>query len=148
MIWLTHVVFSLFVGLFFQSYFSINAYAYFLLLAFAALLPDIDKRNSKIGNKVKPVSFFVEKTFGHRGVFHSIFVPILLAYGFSFYNLQFAQVFFIGYMSHLVADSFTKMGINYFHPLTTFRIKGFVQTGSMVEYIILFGLVVSSFYLL
>lgn len=145
MIWITHLVFGLLCGILFKGYVHLNIWYYYPIVLFAALLPDIDHPDSKVGNKFGFFSKFIEKTFGHRGLFHTIYIAILFAWLISlFFAKQYAYAFFIGYVSHLFIDGFTKMGINFLHPLSTLRLHGFVETRSTMEYLLLicFGILV------
>ncbi|MBW3018092.1 hypothetical protein KY325_02965, partial [Candidatus Woesearchaeota archaeon] len=54
----------------------------------------------------------------------------------------------VGYGAHLLSDSLTKMGINFIHPLKQLRIQGFVETGSLLEYLICGLVIIASVILL
>lgn len=41
------------------------------IAAIAALVPDVDLVTSKAGKAIKPVSFIINKFFGHRTLFHA-----------------------------------------------------------------------------
>lgn len=95
-----------------------------------SLAPDIDHPTSKVGRKfvLKPISKFINKTFGHRTITHSVIISILmtvllLSFVESFNGiLQYiywysALGFCIGYFSHLLLDAFTVDGIPVFYPL-------------------------------
>lgn len=116
-----------------------------------SVLPDIDHKGSFIGRRLKPISFILYHTIGHRGLTHTpIFViglSTLLAYlvmqlsGFA----QATMLFFVlglfgGMLSHLALDLLTKGGVPLFYPfskkdisLTPFK------TGGMWEYIVALG---------
>ena len=80
----------------------------------ATYIPDIDTRNSKIGHHwyFRPLQWFSK----HRGFVHSftflLLITLLLAMFFPIVSLG----FFVGYGSHLLADSFTIEGIKPFYP--------------------------------
>lgn len=94
--------------------------------AIGGLLPDIDKRGSKIANKAKLTSFIVEKTFGHRGLFHTPFFSLLvflilfvvLNTYLSSLIFSFLLPCFFGYLSHLLLDFMTPQGIMLFYPFS------------------------------
>ena len=44
---------------------------------------------------------------------------------------------FIGYLSHVLIDGFTKKGVNFLNPFLNLRLSGFVETGSFLELVIL-----------
>jgi len=85
----------------------------FIVGFFSAILPDIDILSN--------LSFF-NTIFGtHRGFTHSL-LPLLIITFFlcNFKNKRVGVSFFIGYSSHLILDSFTKIGIPLFFPLKTY----------------------------
>ncbi len=133
-------------GVLFKDYVSINFIVLLCIVGFSALLPDIDTVNSKVGRRVKPISKAIEKSFGHRGIMHSVWAAVFFAWLVSLVVAKdYALAFLIGYGSHLLIDGFTIMGINYFNPIFTLRLHGFIETKSAAEYLLLF--VMSSFLL-
>lgn len=46
--------------------------------AFGSLLPDIDEPSSYVGKRVKPISTVIKSTSGHRWLWHSPFLDLLL----------------------------------------------------------------------
>jgi len=137
MMYHTHLAFGLLFALLALTFIHpANKYVFIAIVVLAALLPDIDHENSKINSKI-PGLKFVAKIFGHRGILHSVWIPlalwIILDVGF---NSRYGSAVFIGYLSHLVADGLTKMGINMVHPLKQLRIQGFIETGSVVEHLV------------
>jgi inner membrane protein len=97
----------------------------------AALLPDIDSPTSYFGHyKIwRPVQFIVE----HRGIFHSLTLCIFVSLVFALVLPVLALPFFLGYSSHLFADSFTKEGITPFWPWKRMS-QGILTTGTQVEF--------------
>jgi len=113
MLLLTHIVFSLFLGILISN----NPY-FIILLMFASILPDFDMHVP-----------FVR----HRGIFHSIFAGALVGLLFLPFSFQLAFAFFLGYCMHLLADSLTKAGVKPFWP-HPYRTKfGFITTGGISE---------------
>lgn len=112
----------------------------FLLLG--ALLPDIDEHNSKIkkwfGIFGSIISFFSK----HRGLFHSFFLSLVLFLLLGLWNWSYAFALLIGYLSHLLLDGLTPMGIMPFYPFSKFRVKGPFRTGSVAEVLIVIGLII------
>lgn len=115
----------------------------FIIFIFGVMIPDIDHKNSKISNKIKPLSWLVRIFTKHRGFTHSLSGAIVFSFGFMLV-LQIFNItkpltiwFFLGYIAHLVGDSLTPQGVNWLHPLTKKRIKFFVRTGSLTETLIL-----------
>lgn len=94
-----------------------------------SLIPDIDHRQSKIGNKMKITSFIINKLCKHRGITHTpllymilsviFLLPTILSDNFLntfYFNLVFG--IFIGIISHLFLDSLTISGIPLLYPFT------------------------------
>lgn len=139
MMYHTHLAFGLLfslLALFFSLVHPSNKYVFIAIVLFAALLPDADHENSKINSKI-PGLKIVSTVFGHRGILHSIWIPLCLWFILYFgFHSSYGIAVFIGYLSHLVSDGLTKMGINMIHPLNQFRIQGFIETGSVVEHLV------------
>ena len=112
-----------------------------LIIAIAALLPDLDEEESWLSKKIPFVSYFTGK-LQHRGLTHYLITPILilligiLVIPSTQYILLYIVV--IAYTLHIVGDAFTKSGIpNGFYPLKIkfvmlpkafrFRTYGFVE---------------------
>ncbi|MBU1029855.1 MAG: metal-dependent hydrolase [Nanoarchaeota archaeon] len=140
----THLLWGFFLSLVFITLFSfLNPFFIVVLSLFASLLPDIDEKKSFIGRYFRNISFF----FSHRGVFHSVFAAVLFScFVWFFSNFFFAGIFFSAYFFHLLFDSATKQGIKPFY--FGRRISGFVKTGSFVEKIIFFCLIIINIFLL
>ena len=141
----THLAFGLFAGLMFLPDQTILTRLFFLGVALiGALMPDVDTPESKFGKKTGPLAHIFRFLAGHRGIFHSAFAAIFFA-GLVWFivNPMYGTALFIGYASHLLIDGFTKSGINYLHPISNFRISGFITTGGMSENLLLIGIVVA-----
>ncbi len=114
---------------------------------FAALVPDMDKAESKIGNKLGALSEMIESTFGHRGFIHTpiLYVVLFLLMGSlpSFISIG----FLVGALSHLVLDTFNRTGIMWLFPLTKKKFSlASVKTRSGAETMFCVGmLAVSTF---
>lgn len=141
------MVFGFFIGLLALKIFKPpNTILFFILVLIGSILPDIDHPKSKIGKKVKVIGFLFE----HRGFFHSLLFLILI-YAIStifFTNNYFILPLIIGYSSHLFIDCLNHKGIMLLHPLSKFRIKGFMKTGSLLETLLFSVLVVVDIWLL
>jgi inner membrane protein len=136
------------IGLFIIRSFDIqNKIIFIAILLTASVIPDIDSHKSKIGKKIKPVSFLINFFLGHRGIFHSVFLPLLISLLILLINYELTIAFFIGYLSHLVLDSLTPGGIMLFYPFSKKRLKGFIRTGSLVENILFILLLILCFYI-
>ena len=134
----THLIFGLLAGIISLKYLNVNNEGLFLFLCtIAALFPDIDHNESYLGKRIKWLSSFIMRVFGHRGFFHSVF-PVLILF-LIFYYFGYSEIGYalgLGYLSHLLIDSITLEGINFLHPFSKFRISGFVKTGGLLEIII------------
>ena len=138
MMFLTHLSFSLFLGLLITKYAGVLIDKYFFLafILFGSVLPDIDCADSLIGRKFKLLSLF----FKHRGFFHSIISMIILAIivflitNKAYYSLA----IIIGFLSHLFLDSLTRAGIAPFWP-SKLRVRGIFKTSRLFDWI-LFGI--------
>lgn len=135
MMFKTHLAFGFLIGLISLKIFSVSyPYLFVFLVTIFSSLPDIDHPKSKIGRKFFFISWPISLIFRHRGFFHSIFPALILFLLLSYFNLNFlALAVAIGYLSHLLGDAITKEGINFLHPLSTFKIQGPISTGATLE---------------
>jgi len=149
MLFKTHLVFGILIWLIIYPYLNVNKYLLLILLLLASVFPDIDKSNSKVGKRIKLISFIIEKVFGHRKLFHSLFFwGVMCGLIWHFFGGIYAIAIFIGLFSHLVIDALTKQGINFLYPVSQFRIAGFIETGSLLEVlflILIFGAIIVTF---
>lgn len=140
MMFKTHLVFGILLALVCLELFIVDSPIWFFsFLVFASILPDIDISKSKIGSKVKPLSWTINVLFGHRGIFHGIFMPlliyiILLIFGFQ----EIGVAIFIGYVGHLFLDGLSLQGVKWLLPISNFRMKGFIRSGSPLDYGLMF----------
>jgi inner membrane protein len=137
----THIAFGFLIGLILWQFNIVsigNVYIFFVFILLGSLLPDIDTPNSKMGHKFGIVSDFISKVFGHRGIIHTIWGGLLLCGIFWYFiNRVYGAALFYGFMSHLISDGFTKMGINFTHPIAKLHLSGFIETGSVLEHVFL-----------
>lgn len=137
----THLVFGLFICLVLVIVFSVNI-PFCLLLLFGSLFPDIDKSSSMLGRRFVPVSWF----FRHRGFFHSFYALSLfsvMVYALSGYYL--ALAFFIGFLSHIFLDLFTKRGISLF--MIDKPVTGPFLSGGLFDHLFMFVFLLLNTYL-
>jgi|TARA_Y100000310_G_scaffold80298_1_gene76945 inner membrane protein len=145
----THLAFGLLVALLALDFFNIQNKLLFVLIAvFFSIFPDIDDTKSKIGKKNRQISRIINFIFGHRGFFHSIYVPLILYYIFYYVNKEIGAAVLVGYFSHLFMDALTRKGIKPFYPLINKRINGFFKTNSLLEKIFFLIVIFSNLYLL
>lgn len=114
-----------------------NIFIFFSFLLIGALLPDIDQPNSFIVNKIpwllKPISMLTK----HRGIFHSLLAAFLLSALVFYIYKPFGFALFLGYTSHLFIDGFTQQGVNFLHPISKLHLSGFIETGKLLEHVLL-----------
>ena len=105
------------------------------------LLPDIDHPKSALGRRLPIISDAIAAIFGHRGFTHSLLASVLIFLGLLFVvtNAAYQHLQWmiaplcIGYLSHILGDSFTPSGVPLFYPKkTTYSFKLF-KTGSVKE---------------
>lgn len=136
MLFRTHALFSLLIAVFLFNYFDFNRYLFVALVVLGGMIPDIDKGSSKINNLLKitkPIAYVVR----HRGMFHSLFLAILISgIVYAFVNQIAGIALFIGYLGHLLIDGLNHAGVNLIHPLKKLHISGFIETGSIAEHIL------------
>jgi inner membrane protein len=134
----THLAIGLALALLFLP--NVNyKWVFFPIVLICALLPDIDSPDSYFGSSKiwRPLQFIVK----HRGVFHSFTLCILVSLVFAFVLPIVALPFFLGYGSHLLADSFTQEGITPFWPWKRAS-QGALRTGGSVENGIFIGFII------
>ncbi len=102
-------------------------------LIFGSLFPDIDKHNSYLSQKLKPLSMITSKVLKHREFTHSIVGTIILSLimniilnGFNLtsevINILFLS-FTIGIISHILLDMLTPAGVVLFYPIYRKKVK-------------------------
>jgi inner membrane protein len=110
-----------------------------------SLLPDLDSPHSALGRLLPFLAERIERRWGHRGATHSLLALGglgLLLLPLALLRLPWYAALLMGYLSHLVADCYTKSGAPLFHPyprLCVFpRGERFrVHTGSLQEGVLL-----------
>ena len=137
MMYYTHLAFGFLVSLLSIEFFNIqNKLIFILIVVFFSIFPDIDERKSKIGRKNKTLSTIINFIFGHRGFFHSIYIPLIFYFIFYYINNEIGIAILVGYFSHLFMDAITKNGIRPLYPIVNKKINGFIKTNSILEKIL------------
>ncbi len=139
----THLAITLFFVLILMPFVS-NKAVFIVFAILATFVPDIDSKNSKLGSKIvfRPLQW----VFKHRGFIHSFSFLFILT-GFLILILpQISLGVFVGFASHLLADSFTLEGIYPFYPLR-WKASWKLKTGSVEESAIFVVLVILDFFL-
>jgi membrane-bound metal-dependent hydrolase YbcI (DUF457 family) len=103
----THIAFGFLFGMFFYHFFNFD-FGFVLLTGLASFLPDIDwvmQFEWKMGNR-------------HRTFMHNIWAMIVISTLFFLFFRNLYGVFgvILGYVSHLIADSFTVTGVRWLYP--------------------------------
>ena len=92
-----------------------------IIIAFAAVLPDIDTAASIIGKTCPFISKPLERRFGHRTLTHSMMMIVIIAIaGIPIFILK-QDIYFcsiIGYASHPFLDTATVNGVKLFYPFS------------------------------
>lgn len=167
MLYYTHILFSLFIALLVYTWLGLPISILALLVCtIGGVFPDIDERHSKVTKKFWIVGWIVSRLSKHRGLFHSLLFALLVSgalyYFFSILNGIFgfhltrgtgsallkeikllAAWFFVGYVSHLLLDSFTPQGVMWLAPLTKKKIRGKVRTGFLGEKVLVVVLIIA-----
>ena len=138
MLFKTHIAIGLFAAILFIPLVS-NPWSFVLITLIASVIPDVDTAFSKVGRNMpaKVVQIFTT----HRGMVHSLTICVLLSLIISVFVPILAFGFFVGYSLHLLADSFSKMGVTPFWPYSRVA-KGMLPVGGVVEKGIFFTFVV------
>ena len=138
MLFRTHFVFAIFIGLIFFEFLEIGFYEkiiFGIFLLLATLFVDIDSKQSKLGSYwiFRPIQLF----FSHRGMIHSFLIAGVLSLVIYFFSSSAGIGFFIGYICHLFLDFFTKRGIFLFWPIykKKFCLIG-LNSGGIIEEVI------------
>jgi len=137
MMFKTHLMFGFLVGLLSVTVLQpANQIVFMLIVLIGSALPDIDHPNSKVGKNFQPFNKLLE----HRGFFHSFFM-LFIIFALSMYlgwKSVYGYALIIGYGSHLAADILNHQGIMPLHPFSRKRLKGFIKTNSILEYVFMF----------
>ncbi len=147
----THILLGILAGSVYFSYFPakglILQILFSLALIFGVLLPDIDEAHSTIGQKVGWLSKLIQKIFKHRGLFHSVWMILILYALFQFVVSKYLAInnfvlmgFLVGYAAHLLGDAITVNGIKPFYPLGL-TIRGPVRTGKFSEVLVALAII-------
>lgn len=89
-----------------------------------SIYPDIDLPDSTLGYFLRPLSEPLSHFFGHRGFVHSplhlFLLVILLNWILSplIFSKYLVASFAIGYLAHLVQDTFTQGGVPWLWPIS------------------------------
>ena len=144
MMFRTHLVFGIFAGLLVSKIFSISEFGLFMAICIvSSILPDLDTPFSKTGRKIPVLSWLLNFLFGHRGLMHTVFFPLLVYFILMLFGKNlWAGAFFVGYMSHLFIDMLNTKGVYFFFPIVRIRINGFIKIGGVLEKLLFVAILV------
>lgn len=120
--------------------FDVPAVLSFLIVG--SLLPDIDHPRGFLSRQpylFKRTSRGVSKFVTHRGIVHSLLAALIASAVVwviaMFYNWETLAVacFFLGFVSHLAADSLNPTGIKWLQPFRKAKVKDGIRAGSATE---------------
>ena len=147
MMFRTHLFLGFLLAILVSPYLPVtNKFLFLMIATICSCFPDVDHARSKLNSEFPPFKIF-SLLFRHRGITHSIFTAAILG-GVAYYylSLDIALGIFIGFAAHVLGDALTKNGVAPLYPLTTFKIKGFITTGSLFEKVILYGIITGIIY--
>ncbi|SEQ61428.1 metal-dependent hydrolase [Piscibacillus halophilus] len=82
-----------------------------------SVLPDIDKKDSFIGQRSLGISHLVQMLFGHRGFTHSVLCWVIISIICLNYPSAFTYGLLIGYIGHIIGDFFSNRGVPILYPI-------------------------------
>lgn len=124
------------------------------LLIVASLLPDIDHPRGFLARQsylFRRTSRGISKFVTHRGIVHSLLAALIATAVVwviaAFYDLGMLAVacFFLGFISHLAADSLNPTGIKWLQPFSKAKVRDGIRTGSATEKIFFFFVILGIF---
>lgn len=143
MMFRTHLAIGAISALLIKDYFQ-TSLLFSLVLIASTSLPDIDHQGSWIGRRLWIFSRPINIIFGHRGITHSIFIPLLLLFILAHYRYAtLGLAVMIGYATHIFADSFTSEGVKIAYPFSKKVISGPLNTNGIGEFAIFTLLVIA-----
>ena len=108
-----------------------------------SILPDIDERHSKINRWSGILGILIAFFAKHRGFFHSVLFFLSLTFLLHFLGQPaFGWGVLLGYASHLILDGLTPQGVAPFWPLSSWKMRGPLRTGSFAEHVLFLFLVI------
>ena len=134
----THLIIALTLVLIIMPFIDDKLLFSFVLII-SSLIPDIDTKESYLGKNTffRPLQFFIK----HRSIMHSLAFGICISIIIYLVFPIVSYGFFIGFMSHIFADSLTKEGVFILWPYKK-RFNGMIKTGGYIEKIIFLSLVI------
>ncbi|MCK4424573.1 metal-dependent hydrolase [Candidatus Bathyarchaeota archaeon] len=152
----THVAFALlcYYIIAYSAGLPFDAPVLLTLLVVGSLLPDIDHPRGFLARQLylfKRASRGVSRYVTHRGIVHSLLAALIATFAVwvvaLFYDLETLAVacFFLGFASHLTADSLNPTGIKWLQPFSKAKLRDGIRTGSAVENLFFFFVIAAIF---
>lgn len=140
MLFATHLLFTGLLAAALWDSLPAERWLFLVIACAAALLPDVDNKRSILGRPLHALGGVME----HRGVTHTPLAAALLWMALSTLVSPFiGNAVLLGYLGHVVLDSFSKKGIAFLFPLSGRRVRGQVEVGTGSEAILAAGLALS-----
>lgn len=135
----THAAAGLLVGTAVAIHFELDIFetvTSMVIAGLASIFPDICHTQSKIGRKVRLLSWIIKRLFGHRTLTHSLlFIGIIYGLLYSIQTPIYYMISIIcGMLSHIILDMLTPRGVHLLFPLPI-RVRFPVQfkTGGFLD---------------
>lgn len=143
MMFRTHLAIGTISALLIKDYFQ-TSLLFSLVLIASTSLPDIDHQGSWLGRRLWVFSKPINIIFGHRGITHSILIPLILMFALALYGYAaLGLAVMIGYTTHIFADSFTNEGIKFAYPFSRKVLSGSLNTNGIGEFAIFTVLIIA-----
>ena len=145
----THLAFGMLIAalLTLVTHFNmLHKFLFFAMIVIGSVLPDIDTPKSYVGKRVKLNPAVL---FGHRTLFHSFTIVVVLFIAFLFAKQARLLLggLLIGYVSHLLLDALTLQGIVLFWPFKA-KVRGSIATSSMIDHVLFYIFLITAFFIL
>ncbi len=116
----THVAFGIFLGVVFYYIFNLDL-TFVLLVGFVAFIPDIDLTIQRWRKRIAEKNQFIDNLdvgLKHRTFTHNVWAMLIILVFSLFFtrNIIFLLGIAVGFISHLIADSFTVSGVYWLWP--------------------------------
>ena len=148
MIWITHIAFTLLIGMVLKVLGIYDNFLFLIFLSVGAVFPDLDTPYSFASRLFLGKTRRVINPGYHRGFLHSIYAAALIFVVLSVFTFLYSPwfeqesfayaiiPFTVGYISHLVLDMLNPSGIRPFYKHGP-RIRWKIRTGSIQELMLL-----------
>jgi inner membrane protein len=142
MLGITHAVFGVLFALPFYMGWGEGNIILFGFAMLGSLLPDLDHPKSLISTLNPSIQFLsrhISRVVLHRGIFHTLFAAMMVFIAMTLLALYFDVsllypfFLFVGYISHLAADSLNPTGVRWLKPFRESSVSFRVRTGGVGE---------------